>query len=254
MIDLHCHMLPGVDDGAQTMADAVAMAEAAVAQGIKHLLCTPHHNNGKYDNPAEEVIFKVQQLQNVLDRRNIPLTLYEGQEVRISGDLPEQIRAGNILFVDLNNRYLLIEFPTGEIPVYAERLFYDLVDMGHRPIIVHPERNKGFIEDPNRLIPFIELGALAQLTAPSYVGVFGREIERTAKQMVDCNLVHMVASDAHNLRGRNFFLQRAFEEITHDFGKRKVTAMEFCARDVLNGDEIEVSSYKEIKRRKFRLF
>ncbi|MBL1228911.1 tyrosine protein phosphatase [Enterococcus sp. BWB1-3] len=254
MIDLHCHILPGIDDGAQTVEEAVAMAESAAAQGIEHLLCTPHHNNGKYDNPAENVILQVHQLQNLLDMRQIPITLYEGQEVRISGDLPEQIKAGKILFVDLNNKYLLIEFPANEIPVYAERLFLDLIAMGHRPIIVHPERNQRFIEDPNRLIPFIELGTLTQMTAPSYIGIFGREVENTAKQMVENNLVHMMASDAHNVRRRNFFMKRAFEEIANDFGKRKVTAMEFCARDVLNGDEVDILSFKEIRRKKFRLF
>ncbi|WP_394701594.1 CpsB/CapC family capsule biosynthesis tyrosine phosphatase [uncultured Enterococcus sp.] len=84
-----------------------------------------------------------------------------------------------------------------------------------------PERNRGFIDDPNRLIPFIEFGALAQVTAPSYVGVFGKEIEATAKELVACNLVHMIASDAHNIKRRNFFMKRAFDSIIQNHGKRK---------------------------------
>ena len=79
MIDLHCHILPGVDDGADTLADSIAMAEKAISQGITHILCTPHHNNGKYVNPKAAVIDKVTELQAELDRRNLPLTLLEGQ-------------------------------------------------------------------------------------------------------------------------------------------------------------------------------
>ncbi|MGL4694351.1 tyrosine-protein phosphatase [Enterococcus larvae] len=254
MIDLHCHILPNVDDGAQNVEEAILMAESAVAQGIEHILCTPHHNNGRYSNPAAEVILKVQELQGLLDRRNIPLNLYEGQEVRISEDLVEKVLAGEILFADLNNTYVLIEFPFEEIPSYAEQVLFQLIQMGHRPIIVHPERNRGFIDDPNRLIPFIEMGSLAQVTAPSYVGVFGKEIETTAKELVASNLVHMIASDAHNTARRNFFMKRAFKSIIQDHGKRKATALEFCARDVLNGDETEILPFKEVKRKKFRLF
>ncbi|MHC5218003.1 tyrosine-protein phosphatase [Enterococcus sp. LJL128] len=254
MIDLHCHILPGIDDGAQTLEDSIAMAETAVAQGIEHILCTPHHNNGSYNNPAAEVILKVRELQGVLDLRGIPLTLYEGQEVHITEKLLQQIQDGDILFADLNDKYILIEFPFEGIPEYTEPIFFELTQRGHRPIIVHPERNSTFIEDPNRLIPFIQMGALAQLTAPSYLGVFGREIEQTAKLMVEHNLVQMMASDAHNTKRRSFFMQRAFKAIEQEFGKRKVTAMEFCARDVLNGDEIARPVFKEIKRKKFRLF
>lgn len=92
MIDLHCHILPGIDDGADTLTDSIDMAEKAVRQGITHILCTPHHNNGKYVNPKVEVIEKVAVLQAELDRRNLPLTLLEGQEVRITGDLIEEIQ------------------------------------------------------------------------------------------------------------------------------------------------------------------
>ncbi len=123
MIDLHCHILPGVDDGADTLADSIAMAEKAISQGITHILCTPHHNNGKYVNPKAAVIDKVTELQAELDRRNLPLTLLEGQEVRITGDLVEEIQQDQILFTDLADTYLLIEFPTMDVLAYTEQLF-----------------------------------------------------------------------------------------------------------------------------------
>ncbi|EOI00172.1 protein-tyrosine phosphatase [Enterococcus haemoperoxidus ATCC BAA-382] len=254
MIDLHCHILPGIDDGAQSIDDSIDMAEMAVKQGITHILCTPHHNNGKYDNSAGKVISCVSALQEELDRRKVPLTLFEGQEVRIGGELLEQIQTNDILFADLNNRYLLIEFPTNEIPAYSKQMFYKLLEAGHVPIIVHPERNSKFIEDPNRLLPFLEMGVLTQLTAPSYVGIFGSKIEKIAKQMVAHSMVYMMASDAHNIDKRGFFMKKAYDAIAADMGSDYVEAMQQMAKDILNGDDIQRPEFKEIKKKKFGLF
>lgn len=254
MIDLHCHILPGIDDGADTLADSIAMAEKAISQGITHILCTPHHNNGKYVNPKAAVIDKVAELQAELDRRNLPLTLLEGQEVRITGDLVEEIEQDQILFTDLADTYLLIEFPTMDVPAYTEQLFFKLRNMGKVPVIVHPERNAKFREDPNRLIPYLEMGSLAQLTAPSYIGVFGKDIQKTAKQMVEHNLVQMMASDAHGIKKRTFVMKEAFRQIGHDFDEEKVKAMEQVAKDLINGDAVSYPDYTEVKKKRFGLF
>ncbi|WEV60770.1 tyrosine protein phosphatase [Streptococcaceae bacterium ESL0729] len=254
MIDLHCHILPGVDDGAQTIEDSMDMANKAVSQGITHILCTPHHNNGKYDNKASKVIPRVLALQEELDKRDIPLTVLEGQEVRITGSLIEDIVRDEILFTDLDNKYILIEFPTIDVPSYSEQIFVDLISRGHTPVIVHPERNAVFREDPNKLIDFLDMGVLAQLTAPSYVGVFGKSIQKTAKLMVKHNMVQMVASDAHNLKHRNFYLKEAYQAIEKDFGKKKVEYMKQVAKDLLNGDPVSRPEYSEIRKKKFGLF
>lgn len=254
MVDLHCHILPGIDDGAKNIEASIEMANMAVKQGITHILCTPHHNNGKYDNSAGKVISCVAALQNELDQRQIPLALFEGQEVRIGGNLLEQIQSNDILFVDLANRYILIEFPTNEIPAYAEPLFQKLIEQGHTPIIVHPERNSKFIENPNKLLPFLEMGVLTQLTAPSYVGIFGKKIEQTAKKMVENNLVYMLASDAHNVEKRGFFMKKAYEAIARDVGEETVNAMQQMAKDILNGDDVSRPNFSPIKARKFNLF
>lgn len=254
MLDLHCHILPGIDDGAEDLDASLAMAEKAISQGITHILCTPHHNNGRYVNPKEFVIYQVTKLQAELDKRKLPLTLFEGQEIRITGDLLEEIEQNRILFTDVANTYLLIEFPTMDVPAYTEQLFFDLRAKGHVPVIVHPERNAKFREDPNLLIPFLEMGCLAQLTAPSYVGIFGKSIQKTAKQMVEHRLVQMVASDAHGVHKRNFYLKEAFEAIEQDFGRDYVNQMEQVAKDVLNGDATEIPVYTEIRKKKFGLF
>ncbi|MFV0558808.1 MAG: tyrosine-protein phosphatase [Enterococcus sp.] len=254
MIDTHCHILPGIDDGAQTMEESILMAREAIRQGITHILCTPHHNNGKYTNEKAKVLSLVTQVQEELTRRNLDLVLLEGQEIRITGDLVKEMRADRLLFTDTGNRYLLIEFPTASIPAYTEQVFFELLNHGKIPVIVHPERNAKFREDPNYLATFLEMGALAQLTAPSYVGVFGKAIQKTAKEMVAANLVQLVASDAHSINSRTFYLKEAYHQIEKDFGVEKIQQMKQVAKDLVNGDDINYPTYLEIKKKRFVLF
>lgn len=254
MIDLHCHILPGVDDGAASLQESLSMAEQAIAQGITHLLCTPHHNNGRYENEKSSVIAAVHHLQNALDERNLPLTLLEGQEVRVTGELITAIEKDHLLFTDITDTYLLLEFPTQDVPAFSESLFFELRTLGKVPVIVHPERNAIFREDPNRLIPFLEMGCLSQLTAPSIVGVFGKRIQKTAHEMVTHNLVQMVASDAHGVAKRQFYLKEAYKIIEQDWDKEKVLQMQQVARDLVNGDEVSYPSYTEVKKKKFGFF
>ncbi|WP_159160364.1 tyrosine-protein phosphatase [Enterococcus casseliflavus] len=254
MIDLHCHILPGIDDGAENMEASIKMAEEAIRQGITHILCTPHHNNGKYRNPKSEVISLVTSFQEELDTRNLSLTVLEGQEVRITGDLIEDIQKNDILFTDLDDTYILIEFPTMEVPTYTEQIFFKLLQMGKIPVIVHPERNAFFRKDPNNIIPFLDMGCLSQLTAPSYVGVFGKEIQKTSKLMVEHNLVQMVASDAHGVNKRRFCLKEAYEQIENDFSEEKVATMKQVAKNLLNGDAINTVDFRKIKKKKFGIF
>ncbi|WP_373756151.1 tyrosine-protein phosphatase [Jeotgalibaca porci] len=254
MIDLHCHILPGLDDGAEDLEASLAMAEQAVAQGITHILCTPHHNNGRYENVKASIIPAVHTLQQAIDERNLPLTLLEGQEVRVTGELIAELQNDYLLFTDITDTYLLLEFPTMDVPAFSESLFFELRGMGKIPVIVHPERNSIFREDPNLLIPFLEMGCLAQLTAPSIVGVFGKKIQKTAHEMIEHNLVQMVASDAHGINKRAFYLKEAYEYIQKDWGKEKVLQMQQVARDLINGDSVTYPSYTEIKKKKFGLF
>lgn len=247
MIDLHSHILPGVDDGAQTLEDSLEMARKAISQGITHLMCTPHHNNGKYNNPADKIIREVANLQGELDKRGLDLTLLEGQEVRLTEFLLTAIQREEILFTDLDNTYLLIEFPTNEVPIYAEQVFYQLLNRGQVPVIVHPERNAVFREEPNRLVSFLEMGTLTQLTAPSIVGIFGSDIQQTARQILEHNMLYMVASDAHNLRHRTFLMKEAYKEIEKIGGKEMVEAMQQMAKDLVNGDPVTRPKYQAIK-------
>ena len=250
MIDLHCHLLPGVDDGARTLEDSLAMAQKAVAEGISHILVTPHHKNGKYLNPKEAVQEATEALQTELDDRGIGLTLYPGQEIRINGELLEDIENGEILFVDEEEHYLLIEFPTLSIPHYTESLFFKLQQKGITPVIVHPERNQAIIDDPDILLPFIERGALAQVTAASYMGAFGKDIALLSYRLIEANLVHIIASDAHNTRGRGFYYKKAFAKLEKDFGTEKVQYFQENAKNLLNGDAMHTEAPVEVNTKR----
>lgn len=250
LIDLHCHILPGLDDGAKTLADSLQMAEAALDQEITHILCTPHHANGRYSNPKEKVIRATANLQKELDQRHLPLTLLEGQEIRIHGEIIQEIKQDQLLFTDLNDTYLLIELPTQDVPAYSQQLFFQLRTLGKVPVIVHPERNKVFMQDPNQLSPFLEMGCLAQLTAPSLVGIYGKTVQQVAQKMVQNNLVQMVASDAHGVDKRTFYLKEAYESMN---GERALL-MQKVAKEIVNGDPVHYLKYRGEKKRKFRLF
>ena len=253
LVDVHCHLLPGIDDGAKTLEDSLDMAKLAVSEGITHILCTPHHNNGVYLNPKHQVIEAVSNLQMELDKADIPLTLFEGQEVRLSYDLMKRIVQNEILFADLEDTYVLIEFPTMEIPMYAHRALFELCANGYIPIIVHPERNVPIMKNPNLLIPFIEMGCLTQITCASYVGQFGKPIQKAAKIMIENNLAHMLASDAHNTSGRQFYTDQAYRKLYKEFGEEKVLDFQQTVKDVVNGDQVSKPPPVEYHK-KFHLF
>ncbi|WP_034549704.1 tyrosine-protein phosphatase [Carnobacterium funditum] len=251
MIDLHCHILPGIDDGAKTMDDSLAMARVAVAEGITHILVTPHYKNGRWTNEKETVLQGIAAVQQELDNRDIPLTLFPGQEVRIVGELMEDILANKIQFIDEANQYLLIEFPTATIPAFTDSLFFELQKTGVTPIVVHPERNHAILNDPTKLLNLVEKGALAQLTAGSYIGSFGKKTQKLSKQLIEANLVHFIASDAHNISTRSFYMKDAYQKLEKEFGKEKVSAFKQVTKDLINGEVPTIHSPKQIKQSKF---
>ncbi|WP_407370253.1 tyrosine-protein phosphatase [Carnobacterium sp.] len=255
MIDLHCHILPGIDDGAKDMEDSMDMAREAVAEGITHILASPHYKNGHWDNEKHDILSLVDEVQQELDTRGIPLTIFPGQEVRINGEFFEDIEEDKIQFIDEGNQYVLIEFPTPTIPQYAEPLFFEMQREGITPIIVHPERNHAILKDPNKLLSFVEKGALAQVTAASYTGGFGKEIQKVSKQLIEANLVHFIASDAHNIRSRSFHMKEAYQKLEKEFGPEKVAEYHQVTKDLINGELIHTTTPQPVKKVKiFGLF
>lgn len=253
MIDLHCHILPGIDDGPQTLDKSIEMAKAAVAEGIEYVLVTPHYQNGQFINKKVDILEAMEAFQTVLNMRGIPLKLFPGQEVRITAQLLEQIDANEIQFIDEENKYVLIEFPTMSVPNFSETLFFQLAKRGITPIIVHPERNQVFMQHPDVLYQFIEKGALGQLTAGSYLGFFGKKIQKFSTQLIEANLVHMLASDAHNITTRTFCLKKSYEKLKKEFGIEQVDEWKQTTKDLINGCVILPHTPQKIHK-KFKIF
>ncbi|PAF40411.1 tyrosine protein phosphatase, partial [Terribacillus saccharophilus] len=218
MIDIHCHILPGVDDGARTLEDSIEMAKAAAAQGIHTIVATPHHRNNQFDNYREDILTRVDELNRILEEENIEVNILPGQETRIYGDLAEGLSAKEILPVNLDTPYILVELPTSTVPKYTNKLLYDLQVEGYTPVIVHPERNSELLSKPDKLYELVKSGVLTQVTAASLVGKFGKKIRNFSHEIIQSNLTHFIASDAHNVRSRSFMIVEALNEIEELYG------------------------------------
>jgi protein-tyrosine phosphatase len=254
MIDLHCHLLPGVDDGSKSMDISLKLANDAVRDGIDYALLTPHHMNGVYLNHKKAVIQQAQEFQMELDRHEIPLKVFPGQEVRINGDLLTALDQDDILFADEGGRYLMLEFPDDDVPNYTSNMIYELIKRGIIPVIVHPERNTKIMKQPDILYGLLNRGCLSQITAGSYVGVFGHKVQRFSKQLIQAGQAYIFASDAHNLPNRRYEMTNAFSKLDHKFGYDYVSRFSENAKRIINGDDISLNNFSKIKTHPFHLF
>jgi protein-tyrosine phosphatase len=247
MIDLHNHILPELDDGAQSLADSLEMAKLAVNDGIQYICATPHHRDGYYTNEKSRVLESIHHLQRTLDDSQIPLTVLPGQEVHCNDTLIDDLYAQEQIATLNNSRYLLLEFDPSEIPANIEEIMHEFRVLRIVPIIAHPERNKRIARDPEQLVNLIKMGALAQVTSQSIVGKFGRKVQHIALELCRRNLIHIVASDAHNVRGRPFVMKEGYEVIREQLGESYVDYYMNNAKSVIDNIEIEI---KEPTRRR----
>ena len=255
MIDIHSHILYGVDDGAKTVQDSLDMAKEAVDQGIQVIYATPHHLNGQFENSAAEVKMAVQLLNELLSNHKIGLEVRVGQEVRINGDLLEHLDSGEILTLGDKGTYILVELPSNDVPAYTGNLLFDLQVEGLKPIIVHPERNSEIVQKPDILFDLVNNGALTQVTAASVAGKFGKTLQKFSLDLIDANLTHFVASDAHNISTRAFWMDDAFSIIEAKLGIDTVYYLKENAQ-ILGSNEMVIGDPpQQIKtKRKFKLF
>lgn len=224
LIDLHCHLLPAIDDGAPDMEISLAMARAAVEDGIRITACTPHIMPGRFPNVGPDIRRCVKRLQERLDAEGIPLHLVTGADVHLTPHLVAGLRSGEVLSLN-DSRYLLLEPPHHVAPPRLEDSIFQLMAAGYHPIITHPER-LSWIEDRYPMMRRLaEAGVWMQVTAGAVTGAFGGRVRYWAERMLDEGLVHIVASDAHNIRKRPPGLSPAREEITRRLGSAEAERM-----------------------------
>jgi protein-tyrosine phosphatase len=239
MIDTHAHILPGIDDGAPTLEDSVALCRMAAEDGIQTLVCTPHINF-RYENRRDTIEGPFHALQEAIEAEGIALQLVKGAEVHLSPDIVDKVKGKELVTYNDGGCYLLLEFPFQPVMTGDDEMVYRLRLAGVTPVIAHPERIAWFMEDPDRLHRLIRLGALGQVTGGSILGKFGDKSRRAAMTMLERNLVHMVATDAHDISYRRPLLAEAAEAIAQRFGEERSRAMTVeTPRAVIEGAPID---------------
>jgi len=216
-IDLHNHILPGLDDGPQTMSESILLARALIVSGFDTVVATPHSVEGR---PAPDLIRqRLQELKEELARREIPLTVLPGAEPHIEPRLDDRLRRGETLTLN-DSSYLFMELPFAQpLPSYTEDLLFRLAVDGFRTIIPHPERAEALLKEPELLRRLHRAGALFQVTWAAFTGHLGPAAEKLARWMVEEKLVHLLATDAHNPGMRLSELRKAAAAVDDICGK-----------------------------------
>lgn len=248
MIDLHTHILPELDDGADSIEEALSMARIAVEDGITALVATPHVIDGLFSNSKEKIHGAVERLDQRLKEDSIPLELLPGAEYNLEPDLAERLSRGELLTLNNTGRYLLVELPATLVPHYTDRVLYELQLQGITPILAHPERNIEFSREPSRLAEMVSKGILVQVTAGSITGSFGREIKNLAHLFLKSGCAHFIASDAHSSTGRIPKISSAMKEIENVLGPDMADELAVDnPRRAIEGQRIRIREPQEIR-------
>lgn len=210
MIDTHAHILPGLDDGPETMEQTIKLLEKAVKEQITGIIATPHGHHPNFKTDLAATADKLVTVQRYIEEAQMPIKIYQGQECRLSDQLPARLDAGEALTL-AGSRYVLLELPSTGIPAYTVPVIQQLIGLNYVPIIAHAERNQGIIEKPERLRKLLLHGAMAQVTAGSVSGHFGKAIQKTAFTLIEANLIHVYGSDVHSIDKRPFLFNAGLD-------------------------------------------
>jgi len=226
MIDLHCHILPGLDDGARSLEESIKMAMVAEKDGIKKIVATPHlfRDNLDYEdlNIIEE---KKDELNKVLEHNSVHIEILAGAEVHISHNLIEQIRKNRNALTLHHSSYMFIEFPHDHVFSGVKELFFELMTESITPVIAHPERNSVFIHNPALLYDLIQMGALAQANSGSFLRMYGSEVQRAVFHFLGLNLIQFIGSDGHDSRSKAPKLREAVKAAADIVGDERANAL-----------------------------
>lgn len=242
MLDIHSHILPGVDDGSDSMEESIEMARIYLDNGINKVIATPHYIEGIENKCKDENKIVLGQLREELLKSGLDLDVFLGNEIYTTMDMIDYLEEGKVATLN-DSKYILIEFPMFDIPLYVDDLIYELLLKGYVPIIAHPERNKNIIGDPNILYDFIEKGALAQLNLPSIQGRYGKNIKSTGEILLKHNMIHFVGTDAHSKNKRSPNVKSSLEMLKTLVDSKTYEKLTYLnGLNVLNNQDIVIKS------------
>jgi protein-tyrosine phosphatase len=244
MIDIHCHLLPGIDDGPATLEAAMALAAALVEDGVTQVVCTPHVFPGRFENRRSSIAEEFLRLSQLVQQAGLPLELLWAGEVRLTPEVLDLLPLQELPFLGqaAGMKTLLLEMPDGQVPLGAEQFVRRLMNAGIRPVIAHPERNRMVMDKPERMQPLVDEGCALQLTAGSLVGDFGVRAETAARELLDQGWVQAVASDAHNLGGRKPRMKAAAQWLVRNYGQETALRLTTFGPGSLCGDNLGVNA------------
>ncbi len=237
-VDIHCHLVPDIDDGAKTWEESLAMARMAAGDGIASIVVTPHQLGAYGHNTGDIIRARTRQLQQFLDDHNVGLRVLPGGDVRIETDMIAKLRTGEVMSLADRRKHVLSELPH-ELYFPLEPVLDDLAAIQMVGILSHPERNQGILKQRDVLEPLVARGCLMQITAGSLMGTFGPHSQHLSEWMLERGLVHFIATDAHSPKSRRPLMARAFERVAELVSWD--AAVEFCCHNpaaVAAGDAV----------------
>lgn len=255
-VDIHTHILAGIDDGARTDSESLKMLRLAVINGTDHIVVTPHFIHDELNNNSAVISTYYKNIKKLAENHNIPINIYSGCEAFVDPKLPELFSSKVVSTIN-GSSYFLVELPMMSIPNYTNDVLYELQLKGLIPIIAHPERNLLMMENPEILTQMVSRGILVQVNSSSLEGLHGRKVFKAALHFIKNGLVHFIASDAHSCRERPPNLLKAAAIIEKKHGSEMVERL-FCKNGlaVIESRPLPVYDSKNVKtrRQRFKIF
>ena len=237
MIDMHAHIIPGVDDGSSSVEETFNMIKEAKEAGFTDIFLTSHFLTHCYEPDAKELLFWKEKLQEILNNQNIDVNLHSGMEIYISNRMEELIKEKKILTLG-SSRYMLIELPLSTTVNYLDYILYFLQSISIIPIIAHPERYKCVQENPDLISTYIDKGALIQCNYGSILGLYGAKAKKIIKILLKKGQVHFLGSDCHKQKSIYIKIPNAIEKIKKTIGEKDFYKLSIKnPKKVLNNEE-----------------
>ena len=247
-VDIHCHLVPRVDDGSQSWEQSLAMASMATADGIQTIGVTPHQLGNFSHNGGQAIRRCTAELQQFLEEHGVSLRVLPGADVRIEPEMVDKLQSGEVLTLADRRKHVLLELPH-ELYFPLDDLLESLLRVGIIGILSHPERNQGLLKQPHLVELLVDRGCLMQVTCSSLTGTFGAASQKMAEWMLDQGLAHFLATDAHGHNARRPLMRHAFQRAAAIVGEH--VALDLCCRNpaaVVEGKDVTARRYRSKPR------